>query len=98
MEPAHYALHIEARKRDGSLDGYTLLRLGPYTQTRHAQRKWDHDRLTAALAGQDTTLVPGRHVSVRFCPLDVSDHQLFTNPCGTDVVALLNTAVVGSGA
>ncbi|MFD3851404.1 hypothetical protein ACFWVB_36825 [Streptomyces microflavus] len=92
MEPAHYALHMEARKRDG----YTLLRLGPYTQTHHAQQ--DHYRLTAALAGQDTTLVPGHRVSVGFGPLDVSDHQLFANPCGTDVVALLNTAVVGSGA
>ncbi|MGN2366676.1 hypothetical protein [Streptomyces luridiscabiei] len=96
MEPAHYALHIEACKRDGSLDGYTLLRLGPYTQTHHVQQ--DHDRLIAALAGQDITLVPGHRVSVGFGPLDVSDHQLFTNPCGTDVVALLNTAVVGSGA
>jgi hypothetical protein len=38
MEPAHYALYIEARKRDGSRDGYTLLRVGPYTQTRHAQQ------------------------------------------------------------
>ncbi|MFJ8770270.1 hypothetical protein [Streptomyces clavifer] len=60
MEPAHYALHIEARKRDGSLDGYTLLRLGPYTQTRHA--------------------------------------QLFTDPHSGDVVALLKTAVAGTGA
>ncbi|MFJ8762697.1 hypothetical protein [Streptomyces cyaneofuscatus] len=38
MEPAHYALHIEARKRDRSLDGHTLLSLGPYTQTSHAQQ------------------------------------------------------------
>ncbi|MFJ2379136.1 hypothetical protein ACIOZL_41600 [Streptomyces sp. NPDC087769] len=29
MEPARYALYIEARRRDDSLDGYTLLRLGP---------------------------------------------------------------------
>ncbi|MCZ9344185.1 hypothetical protein NGM37_41220, partial [Streptomyces sp. TRM76130] len=48
MEPAHYALYIEARRRGDSRDGYTLLRLGPYTQTRHAQQ--DHDRLTAALS------------------------------------------------
>ncbi|MFE1335674.1 hypothetical protein [Streptomyces microflavus] len=96
MEPAHYALHIEARKRDGSLDGYTLLRLGPYTQTRHAQQ--DGDRLTAALEGQGPTLVPGHRVSVRFGPLVVSDHELFTDPHSADVVALLKTAVAGAGA
>ncbi|MFB8124381.1 hypothetical protein ACFVG1_31295 [Streptomyces bacillaris] len=44
MAPAHYALYIEARKRDDSLDGCTLLRLGPYNETRHAQK--DGDRLT----------------------------------------------------
>ncbi|MES9592300.1 hypothetical protein ABWK57_26140 [Streptomyces sp. NPDC094045] len=47
MEPANYAIYIEARKRDDTLDGHTLLRLGPYAQTRHAQQ--DYDRLTAAL-------------------------------------------------
>ncbi|WP_331763973.1 hypothetical protein [Streptomyces cyaneofuscatus] len=91
MEPAHYALHIEARKRDGSLDGYTLLRLGPYTETRHAQQ--DGDRLTAALDGRETTLAPGFRVTMRFGPFNVSDHQLFTDPYETDVVALLNAAV-----
>ncbi|AYG83317.1 hypothetical protein DWB77_05513 [Streptomyces hundungensis] len=64
MAPAHYALYIEARKRDNSLDGYTLLRLDPYTQTRHAQQ--DYDRLTATLDGPESTLVPGFRVSVRF--------------------------------
>nr|WP_241670619.1 hypothetical protein [Streptomyces lavendulae] len=29
VDPAHYALYIEARKRDDSRDGYTLLRVGP---------------------------------------------------------------------
>ncbi|MGP3633879.1 hypothetical protein ACTU45_11010 [Streptomyces sp. 24-1644] len=96
MDPAHYALHIKARKRDDSPDGHTLLRLGPYTQTGHAQQ--DHDRIAAALDEQETTLVPGHRVSVRFGPLDVSDHQLFTDPYSTDVVVLLNTAVAGSGA
>ncbi|MDX3605935.1 hypothetical protein ACF07M_32460 [Streptomyces globisporus] len=39
MAPAHYALYIEARKRDDSLDGYTLLRLGPGSRLpRRAQR------------------------------------------------------------
>ncbi|MFG3133530.1 hypothetical protein ACGFZU_38275 [Streptomyces tendae] len=96
MEPAHYALYIEARKRDGSLDGYTLLRVGPFTQTRHAQQ--DHDRITAALDGRETTLVPGHRVSVRSAPFDVSDHQLFTDPYEADAVALLDAAVAGVSA
>lgn len=96
MEPAHYALYIEARKRDDSLDGYTLLRLGPYTQTRHAQQ--DYDRLTAALEGCETTLVPGHRVSGRFGPFDVSDHQLFADPYEADAVALLHAAVAGVSA
>ncbi|MDT3728761.1 hypothetical protein ROS62_29380 [Streptomyces sp. DSM 41972] len=96
MEPAHYALYIEARKRDDSLDGYTLLRVGPYTQTRHAQQ--DYDRLTAALEGRQTTLVPGHRVSVRFGPFDVSDHPLFADPYEADAVALLDAAVAGVSA
>lgn len=31
MDPAHYSVHVEARRADGT--GYLLLRLGPYTQT-----------------------------------------------------------------
>ncbi|MGJ5899246.1 hypothetical protein ACSCBZ_46015 [Streptomyces niveiscabiei] len=96
MEPAHYALYIEARKRDGSLDGFTLLRVGPYTQTRHAQQ--DYDRLTAALEGRETTLVPGHRVSARFGPFHVSDHQLFADPYEADAVALLDAAVAGASA
>ncbi|MFF8919147.1 hypothetical protein ACF08M_39120 [Streptomyces sp. NPDC015032] len=96
MEPAHYALYIEARKRDNSRDGHTLLRLGPYTQTRHAQQ--DHDRITAALEGRDTTLVPGCRVSVRYAPFDVSDHKLFTDPYEVDAVALLAAVVEGVSA
>ncbi|GAA1923886.1 hypothetical protein [Streptantibioticus ferralitis] len=97
MEPAHYALYIEARNReDGSLDGFTLLRLGPYTQTRHAQQ--DYDRLTAALDGRETTLVPGHRVSARFGPFDVSDHRLFADPYEADAVALLDAAVTGVSA
>ncbi|WP_328743561.1 hypothetical protein OG436_39215 (plasmid) [Streptomyces caniferus] len=91
MEPAHYALYIEARKRDNSLDGSTLLRLGPYTQTRHAQQ--DYDRLTAALDGRQTSLVPGHRVSARFGPFDVSDHRLFADPYEADAVALLDAAI-----
>ncbi|MGW3269029.1 hypothetical protein [Streptomyces sp. NPDC001056] len=96
MDPAHYALYIEARKRDDTLDGFTLLRLGPYTQTWHAQQ--DYDRLTAALDGKETSLVPGHRVSVRYAPFDVSDHQLFTDPCEADAVTLLDAAVVGVSA
>ncbi|MCT9094177.1 hypothetical protein N4G70_35855 [Streptomyces sp. ASQP_92] len=96
MELAHYALYIEARKRDDSLDGYTLLRLGPYTQTRHAQQ--DYDRLTATLEGRETTAVPGFRVSARYAPFDVSDYQLFADPYGGDAVALLAAAIEGVSA
>lgn len=96
MELAHYALYIEARKRDDSRDGFILLRLGPYTQTRHAQQ--DYDRLTAVLDGRETTLVPGHRVSARFGPFDVSDHQLFAAPYEADAVVLLEAAVAGVSA
>lgn len=89
MEPAHYAIYIEARKPDGK--GYTLLRLGPYTQARHASQ--DADRLTAALDGREITLVPGFRVSARPAPFDVSDHKLFSDPYEADAVALLADAV-----
>ncbi|MFD3920197.1 hypothetical protein [Streptomyces sp. NPDC058595] len=87
MTPAHYALYVEARKRDDSLGGFTLLRLGPYTQTRHAQK--DHDQLTAALDGKETTFLPGFRVSVRYAPFDVSVHQLFVDPYAADTVTAL---------
>ncbi|MFJ3498792.1 hypothetical protein ACIPPJ_35195 [Streptomyces sp. NPDC086091] len=93
MDPVHYALYIEARKRDDSHDGFTLLRLGPYTQTRHAQQ--DHDRLIAALEGRETTLVPGHRISTRYAPFDVSDHQKFADPYEADAVAFLDAAVAG---
>ncbi|MFF8035917.1 hypothetical protein [Streptomyces sp. NPDC016626] len=96
MDPAHYALYVEVRKRDDSRDGYTLLRLGPYTQTRHAQQ--DYDRLTAALEGREATAVPGCRVSVRYAPFDVSDHQLFADPYEADAVELLAHAVAGVSA
>ncbi|MEU3356523.1 hypothetical protein, partial [Streptomyces sp. NPDC037389] len=94
MTPAHYALYIEARRRDDSLDGRTLLRVGPYTQTRHAQQ--DHDRITAALDGRETALVPGHRVSVWYAPFDVSDHQLFADPNEADAVALLADVLEGA--
>ncbi|MFF7566597.1 hypothetical protein ACFZB4_42405 [Streptomyces pseudovenezuelae] len=91
MKPAHYALCLEARKRDDSPDGFTLLRLGPYSQTRHAQQ--DYDRLTAALNGRETALVSGHRVSARYAPFDVSDHHLFADPYEADAVALLEAAI-----
>lgn len=94
MEPAHYALYIEARRRDDNRDGFTLLRLGPYTQTRHTQQ--DYDRLAAALDGRETALIPGYRVSARYTPFNVSDHQQFTDPYETDAVALLDAAVAGA--
>ncbi|MGR8012265.1 hypothetical protein [Streptomyces hypolithicus] len=96
MDLAHYALYIEARSRDDSRDGFTLLRLGPYTQTRHAQQ--DYDRLTAALDGRETTIVPGYRVSARYAPFDVGDHQLFADPYEADAAALLDAAVAGVSA
>ncbi|MFB6814478.1 hypothetical protein ACFCV8_08025 [Streptomyces sp. NPDC056347] len=91
MDPAHYALHIEARKRDDNHDSYTLLRLGPYTQTRHAQQ--DYDRIAAALDGREITLVPGHRVSARVGPFCASGHRLFADPYEADAVALLDAAV-----
>ncbi|MFJ2701098.1 hypothetical protein ACIO5Z_33325 [Streptomyces rochei] len=94
MDPAHYALYIEARRRDDSRHGFTLLRLGPYTQTRHAQQ--DYDRIAAALDGRETTLVPGHRVCARFAPFDVSDHRLFADPYDADAVALLAATLEGA--
>ncbi|MFF3128052.1 hypothetical protein ACFVRD_38495 [Streptomyces sp. NPDC057908] len=91
MGPANYAIYIEARKADGK--GYTLLRLGPYSQARHASQ--DADRLDSALEGRATTVVPGFTVTARPAPFDVSDHQLFTDPYEADAVALLAAAVEG---
>jgi hypothetical protein len=91
MEPAHYALYIEARRCDDSLGGYTLLRLGPYTQTRHASQ--DADLLDSALEGRETTAVPGFRISARPAPFDVSGHKLFTDPYEADAVALLDAAL-----
>ncbi|MDK0524831.1 hypothetical protein [Streptomyces sp. ML-6] len=96
MDPAHYALYIEARRRDDNRDSFTLLRPGPYTQTRHAQQ--DYDRLSVALDGRETTLIPGHRVSARFGPFNVSDHQRFTDPYEADAAALLEAAIAGVNA
>lgn len=89
MEPAHYAIYVEARKPNGM--GYTLLRLGPYIQARHASQ--DADRLTASLDGRETTVVPGFRVSARPAVFDVSDHQLFTDPYEADVLTVLDAVI-----
>lgn len=96
MEPANYAIYIEARKRDDTNKGYTLLRLGPYTQAWHASR--DADLLDSALEGRETTAVPGFRISARPAPFDVSDHKLFTDPYDADVAALLADALAGASA
>ncbi|WP_331720714.1 hypothetical protein [Streptomyces sp. NBC_01174] len=90
MQPAHYAVYVEARRTDPR-QGYTLLRLGPYTQAQDAS--WDADRIDAALEGRATTVRPGFRVAARPGPFAVSDHQLFTDPYETDAVALLAAAV-----
>ncbi|MFD3875734.1 hypothetical protein [Streptomyces sp. NPDC058623] len=55
MPPAHYGVDVEARQPDGS--GFTLLRLGPYTQTCLASR--DAERLTTESASaRPATLDP----------------------------------------
>ncbi|MCX4633359.1 hypothetical protein [Streptomyces sp. NBC_01443] len=55
MAPAHYGVHVEARRPDGT--GCTLLRLGPYTQTWLAFR--DADRLNTELEGRAAPSSPG---------------------------------------
>ncbi|MFD9053519.1 hypothetical protein [Streptomyces zaomyceticus] len=94
MTPAHYAVLVEARKGGGT--GYTVLRLGPYTQTRHTTR--DADRLTAALDAREALLVPGFTLTARPAPYVVDDHARFVDPYETDAVALLADAVEGVNA
>lgn len=89
MDPAHYGVHVEARHSDGT--GYTLLRLGPYTQTWLASR--DANRLNTQLEGRAATVVPGFTVTAKAAPFDVSDHESYTDPYGADVAVLLAAAV-----
>lgn len=94
MAPAHYGVHVEARRTDGS--GHTLLRLGPYFQTWVASH--DADRLNAELAGRAATVVPGFTVTAKDALFDVSDHESYTDPYVTDVTALLADALAGASA
>ncbi|GLW03835.1 hypothetical protein [Streptomyces lavendulae] len=89
MDRAHYGVHVEARRTDGS--GYALLRLGPYTQTWLASR--DADRLNTELAGRAALVIPGFTVTAQNAVFDVSDHASYTDPHGADVIALLAAAV-----
>jgi hypothetical protein len=94
MAPAHYGVHVEARRSDGT--GYTLLRLGPYTQTWLASR--DADRLNTELAGKAATVLPGFTVTAKDAHFDVSDHESYADPYDADVAALLADALAGASA
>ncbi|MFJ2745868.1 hypothetical protein ACIO3O_40125 [Streptomyces sp. NPDC087440] len=95
MDPAHYAVTVEACKEDGN--GHTLLRLGPYVQTGHASH--DVARITTALAGRETALVPGAWISAWTTAFDASDHEGYVDPYTAevaDVAALLDDAIAGT--
>ncbi|MCF3143676.1 hypothetical protein [Streptomyces platensis] len=92
MAPAHYGVHVEARRSDGTC--YTLLRLGPYTQTWLASR--DAGRVNAELEGKAATVIPGFTVTAKDAPFDVSDHAAYNDPYETDVAVLLAAAVEGA--
>lgn len=90
MTPANHAVHVEARRSDGT--GYTMLRLGPYTQGQHAAD--DAARLNAQLEGKATTVAPGLTVRAVGAPFDVSDHETYSDPYKYDAAELL-AAVTG---
>ncbi|GAA2330120.1 hypothetical protein Scani_34400 [Streptomyces caniferus] len=94
MAPAHYGVHVEARRSDGTC--YTLLRLGPYTQVRHADR--DAARLNAKVEGEADTATPGLAARAVAAPFDVSDRAAYNDPYETDAAVLLAAAVEGAGA
>lgn len=92
--PAHYGVHVEARRADNT--GHTLLRLGPYTQTWLASH--DADRLNTELEGKAATVIPGFTVTAKDASFDVSDHESYADPYEADVAALLADAVAGVSA
>ncbi|MEV0492305.1 hypothetical protein [Streptomyces atratus] len=94
VDPAHYGVHVEARRADGT--GHTLLRLGPYTQTWLASR--DAERLNTELEGKAATVISGFTVTAKDTPFDVSDRERYADPYEADVVALLADAVAGVSA
>ncbi|MDT0440621.1 hypothetical protein RM877_38935, partial [Streptomyces sp. DSM 41981] len=91
MDPAHYGVHVEAHRADGT--SYTLLRLGPYFQTWVASH--DADQLNTELAGRAATVIPGATVTVKDTLFDISDHDSYTDPYLTDITKLLADAVEG---
>ncbi|MET9847919.1 hypothetical protein [Streptomyces ossamyceticus] len=93
MKPAHYAVHVEARRSDNT--GYTLLRLGPYAQTRLASR--DADRLNTELEGRSAMALPGFTVTAKVSPFHISDHTSYRDPCESDVAALLADGIEAAG-
>ncbi|WJV51799.1 hypothetical protein [Streptomyces flavofungini] len=94
MDPAHYGVHVEARRADGT--GYTLLRLGPYPQTWLASR--DADLLNTELEGRAALVIPGFTVTAKDAVFHVSDHDSYTDPHGADVTALLADTIAGVSA
>ncbi|MFJ3728513.1 hypothetical protein ACIPYQ_38925 [Streptomyces sp. NPDC090045] len=88
MRPAHYAVHVEARRPDGTR--HVLFCLGPYTQCGHA------DRDVAQLNAQLAQAAPGRQVlTASAVPFDVSAHESYSDPYESDAAALLAAAVAG---
>lgn len=88
MPPATYAVHVEARRADGT--GHTLLRLGPYTQTWLAAH--DADRLNHELDGRAATVPPGFAVTAKDAPFDVGGCENYHDPDQSDALALLAAA------
>ncbi|WP_225877340.1 hypothetical protein [Streptomyces resistomycificus] len=85
MEPAHYAIHVEARRKDNS--GRILLRMGPYTQTWLASR--DAERLSTQREGKAATVMPRYTVTAKDTLFHVSDHASYNDPHETDACELL---------
>ncbi|WP_405512343.1 hypothetical protein [Streptomyces canus] len=94
MAPAHYGVHVEARRSDNT--GHTLLRLGPYFQTWLASR--DADRLNIQLEGRAATVLPGFTVTAKAAPFHVSEHESYADPYDADIAALLADAIAGVSA
>ncbi|MFG2463325.1 hypothetical protein ACGFWE_40620 [Streptomyces sp. NPDC048523] len=94
MAPAHYGVHVEARRSDNT--GYTLLRLGPYFQTWLASR--DADRLNTELAGRAATVLPAFTLTAKDAPFHVSEHESYTDPYDADIAGLLAAAIAGVSA
>ncbi|MFF6946321.1 hypothetical protein [Streptomyces lavendulae] len=89
MPAAHYGVDVQARQSDGS--GFTVLRLGPYSQTRHTSR--DADRLTAELEEQAAVIAPGFTVTATSAAFDFGDREAYRDPYGTELKLLLASAL-----